>query len=184
MPLRGDDRLILLTLGTHEQPFERALELVAGLEGPDEFLIQHGSTLPRPDLLDAEWVDYLESDELLANMRRASVVISHAGVGSIITAVRNGKLPVVLPRLARYGEHVDDHQLQLAGRFAAKGLVLVCGPDDCIESCVREARNYGRGAHLPRNGGLREAVAELALLASERRAVRPARRWPRSIVSR
>jgi UDP-N-acetylglucosamine transferase subunit ALG13 len=176
--------LILVTLGTHEQPFERALELVATLEGGDEFLIQHGSTPPRPDLLNGEWVDYLEFDDLLAKMRRANVVISHAGVGSMITALRNGKLPVVLPRLARFGEHVDDHQLQLAERFAAQGLVLVCGPDDCIESRVHDAQNSRRGVDVPRNGGLREAVAELALVASERRARRHTGGWPRSIVSR
>jgi UDP-N-acetylglucosamine transferase subunit ALG13 len=176
--------LIFVTLGTHEQPFDRALELAATIDRGDELLIQHGSTRPRPDLVDAEWVDYLESDDLLANMCRADVVISHAGVGSIITAVRNRKTPIVLPRLARFGEHVDDHQLELAERFALQGLVLVCRPDDSIADLVCHARSRRAAIPVAHNGGLRRAVAELALLATQSRALGPARTRPPALLSR
>ena len=176
--------MIFVTLGTHEQPFDRALELAATIDGGGELLIQHGSTRPRPDLVDADWVDYLESDDLLANMRRADVVISHAGVGSIITAVRNRKTPIVLPRFARFGEHVDDHQLQLAQRFALQGLVLVCEPDDCIADLVGDARNSRPVMPVTHNGGLRKAVADLALLATESRAPYAASARSRSLLSR
>ena len=53
-------------------------------------------------------------DELVEHVRRARVVVSHAGVGSVLTALANGKRPVVVPRLHRFGEAVDDHQLPFA----------------------------------------------------------------------
>ena len=160
--LSRGNRLILVTLGTHGQPFTRAIELVANLD-TDELLIQHGSTPPRPDLVTADWVDYLASEALFASMRRADVVISHAGVGSMITAVRSGKKPVVLPRLGRFGEHVDDHQLQLAERFGQRGLVLVCTPESRVEVLVDHAKNSRPAAAPANTGGLRQSVAEAAL---------------------
>jgi len=155
-----------MTLGTHGQPFDRAIELVAPLDQEDDLLIQHGSTAPRPDLVTADWVDFLESQDLLTNIRRADVVISHAGVGSMITAVRNHRKPIVLPRLARFGEHVDDHQLQLANRFAERGLVFVCRPDDCMEELVYRARYTASIISPAQSAGLREAVAAVALVGA------------------
>jgi UDP-N-acetylglucosamine transferase subunit ALG13 len=159
--------MIFMTLGTHDQPFHRAIELLAPLDREDEIIIQHGSTPPRPDLVTAEWVDYLESGDLLDNIRRADIVISHAGVGSMLTAIRNSRKPIVLPRLGRFGEHVDDHQLQLANRFAQRGLVFVCGPSDSMEDLVYRAR-YAASLITPsQSAGLREAVARLALVGAE-----------------
>lgn len=156
--------MIFVTLGTHEQPFVRALDLMAELDGDDEVLIQHGATPARADLRNGKWVEYLESDALTARMNSAEVVISHAGVGSMITAIRAGVKPVVVPRLARFGEHVDDHQLQLAERFAERELVLVCRPGDSLREIVAAARE-SRPPVLSSAGqaGLGRAVAEAAL---------------------
>ena len=67
----------------------------------------------------------LPYDELAETMRAARVVVCHAGVGSILTALTNGKRPVTVPRLARLGEAVDDHQLPFARRLAEAGLVTL-----------------------------------------------------------
>jgi UDP-N-acetylglucosamine transferase subunit ALG13 len=158
--------MIFMTLGTHDQPFHRAIELVAPLDQEDELIIQHGSTPPRPDLVTAEWVPYLESRDLLDNIRRADIVISHAGVGSMVTAIRNARKPIVLPRLSRFGEHVDDHQMQLANRFAQRGLVFVCGPSESIEDLVYRARHAVSIISPVHNAGLPEAVAAVALVGA------------------
>jgi UDP-N-acetylglucosamine--N-acetylmuramyl-(pentapeptide) pyrophosphoryl-undecaprenol N-acetylglucosamine transferase len=155
--------LIFVTLGTHEQPFDRAIALLAEAGSADELYIQHGATPTRPDLIAATWVEYLEWSTLTATMRRAQVVVSHAGVGSMVTAIRAGKKPVVIPRLARWGEHVDDHQLQLALRLAKHDAVLVCGPEDSLGEVVALARE-GRPAVRPSGLlGLRQAVFDAAL---------------------
>jgi UDP-N-acetylglucosamine transferase subunit ALG13 len=116
--------LILLSLGTHQQPFTRALDLVEPLAvRGEELVIQHGSTAPRPGAPNTTWVEFMAFDDVVDTMRRADSVICHAGVGTIITALKTGHTPVVVPRQARYGEHVDDHQLDIATRFAERDLI-------------------------------------------------------------
>jgi UDP-N-acetylglucosamine transferase subunit ALG13 len=113
--------VIFVTLGTQAYPFDR---LLRGLEGvQEELIVQGGPSTLRPE--GATWFEYLEYPALLEHVRRARVVVSHAGVGTVMTVVAEGKRPVVVPRLHRYGEAVDDHQLPIARRLAAAGLVTL-----------------------------------------------------------
>jgi UDP-N-acetylglucosamine transferase subunit ALG13 len=156
--------VIFVTLGTHEAPFDRALDLVAELAGRDELLVQHGATQARPSLPHIEWLDYLAWEPLTARMRDAEVVITHAGVGSAVTAIRSGKKPVLVPRLARFGEHVDDHQLQLAERLAEFDLAVACGPGDRLDGAVAEARESVARPLTEHTSRLAQAVAQAALV--------------------
>ena len=155
--------MIFVTLGTHEQPFDRALDLVAALARRETVLVQHGATPPRPGLSGVEWSEYLDWAPLTALMRDADVVITHAGVGSAVTAIRAGKKPVLVPRLARYGEHVDDHQLQIAERLAEFGLAVVCAPEAQVDGLIAEARETTSRFPSSRRSMLARAVADAAL---------------------
>ncbi|NUT54618.1 MAG: hypothetical protein HOQ03_01365, partial [Thermoleophilia bacterium] len=62
--------------------------------------------------------------------------VTHAGVGSVLVALANGKRPVVVPRLKAFGEAVDDHQLQLGRRFAAAGLVTLVEDLGALEAAL------------------------------------------------
>jgi len=113
--------VIFVTLGTQAYPFDR---LLGGLDGLDEELVvQGGVSSHRP--AGAGWFDYLEYPQLVEYVRRARAVVSHAGVGSVMTAVAEGKRPLVVPRLHRFGEAVDDHQVPFARRLAEAGLVTL-----------------------------------------------------------
>jgi UDP-N-acetylglucosamine transferase subunit ALG13 len=150
--------LIFVALGTHEQPFERALDIVGPLADEHELVIQHGHTPPRAGLR-AEWIDFRAYDEIVELMRGSDAVVCHAGVGTIMTALSIGKHPVVLPRLAAHGEHVDDHQLQITTTFADRGVVVACLTPSEIADALERA-----GALPPpsatRVGDLFEAVRE------------------------
>jgi UDP-N-acetylglucosamine transferase subunit ALG13 len=116
--------LILLSLGTHQQPFPRALDLIEPLAlGGERLLVQHGSTAPRRDMPNTSWVEFMAFDDLVAAMRSAHSVVCHAGVGTIVTAIRAGHVPVVIPRQPERGEHVDGHQMDIASRYAERGLI-------------------------------------------------------------
>jgi UDP-N-acetylglucosamine transferase subunit ALG13 len=131
--------VIFVTVGTNEARFDRLLEALESLPAGSELVVQHGPSAVRP--AGARCVDYLEFDELVDEIRRARVVVTHAGVGSIMTALANGKRPVVVPRLARFGEAVDDHQVDF-GRWAARaGLVrLVEDPGELPTAVTEEVR--------------------------------------------
>jgi UDP-N-acetylglucosamine transferase subunit ALG13 len=115
--------MILFTIGTNEQPFDRLIRAARELDGDEHLLVQYGSS--REPHGRGEWVDFLSFDELAERARGARVVVCHAGVGSIMLARRCGHRPVVVPRRHHLGEAVDDHQLFLAKRLAQSGIVTL-----------------------------------------------------------
>jgi len=147
--------MILVTVGTNEAPFDRLLHVFEVSPPEEELLVQHGPSSIRPP--GATCVDYLPYDELAEAIRRARVVVTHAGVGSIMTALANGNRPVVVPRLRRFGEAVDDHQVELGHRLHEEGLVtLVERPEDI--GAALDATTSARPLEL---GPDRRLVAEL-----------------------
>ena len=146
-----------MTLGTDEHPFPRMLDLVAPLAATEEIVVQHGHTPPCPDSFGHEWLEWVGYDEVVRLMSAARVVIAHAGVGTIMTALQLGVTPVVVPRLHGHGEHVDDHQLQLARELGASGFVVPCLPDGDLEAAVEAAAERGQVAWTA-NGTLKRAV--------------------------
>jgi UDP-N-acetylglucosamine transferase subunit ALG13 len=118
--------MIFVTVGTNEAPFDRLLEAVAALPQSvpgEEVVVQRGSSDVRPPA--AQVVDFLSFDRLVSEVRRARVVVTHAGVGSVLVALTNGRRPIVMPRMRRHGEAVDDHQIAFAERFEKSGFVTV-----------------------------------------------------------
>jgi UDP-N-acetylglucosamine transferase subunit ALG13 len=115
--------VILVTVGSSRFPFDRLLRAVDALPGDEELVVQYGASDVRPHA--ARCVDFLPFDELATLVRQARVVVTHAGVGSILLALSNGKRPAVVPRLRSFRETVDDHQVECARRFARDGLVTL-----------------------------------------------------------
>jgi UDP-N-acetylglucosamine transferase subunit ALG13 len=148
--------MIVVTVGTNEARFDRLLRVFESSPADEELVVQHGPSLIRPP--GATCVDYLPYPELAGTIRRARAVVTHAGVGSIMTALANGKRPVVVPRLRRFGEAVDDHQLQLGLRLHEAGLVtLVERPED-VRAAIAETDHH---ADVVEPGPDRRLVAEL-----------------------
>ena len=128
--------MIFVTVGTNEARFDRLLQAVAELRIDEEVVVQHGHTAPVPRA-NCELVDFLPFEAMGETMRRARVVVMHAGVGSVMVALANGKRPVVVPRRKSLGEAVDDHQLQLGRRFAQAGLVTLVETEEALAGALR-----------------------------------------------
>lgn len=118
--------MIFITLGSQKFQFNRLLkavdELVAAGKIKDEVFAQIGYSDYKPT--NYKYEQFLDREKFSQIMDKAEIVITHGGTGAIIGAVKKGKKVIAVPRLARYGEHVDDHQLQLVGQF--KELNLIC----------------------------------------------------------
>lgn len=116
--------MIFVTVGTNEAAFDRLLAALDELGDTGRpMLVQTAGAAVEPR--HAQCVDFLPYDEIVASMRAAETVVTHAGVGSVLTALSVGKRPVVVPRLRRFGEAVDDHQVEFARQLASTGLVRV-----------------------------------------------------------
>lgn len=106
--------MILVTVGTHPQGFERLVraadELAASLD--ERVVIQYGASGYIPQR--AEGFRFTAGQEMERLTAEARLVVTHAAAGAIILALQQGKPLVLVPRLKRYREHLDDHQTQLA----------------------------------------------------------------------
>jgi len=151
--------MIVVTIGTNEQPFDRLVRAVSELETSEPLFVQYGSSTITSG--PGDWRDYLGFDELASRMRDARVVICHAGVGSIMLARQCKRRPIVMPRRVDRLEAVDDHQLLLAQRLHASGLVtLVEDEGDLAEAIATvngDATAFGEGA-LPGAAALAASV--------------------------
>lgn len=132
--------MIFITLGSQKFQFNRLLiavdELIEKSSITDEVFAQTGYSDYEPKHY--RYKQFLDRDEFALWEEKADIVITHGGTGAIIGAVKKGKKVIAVPRLAKYGEHVDDHQLQLIGQFKEQN--LICGLRDCseLENALRE----------------------------------------------
>ena len=121
--------MIFVTVGTYEAPFDRLLAAIDEIEVGEPLVVQCGHSHVRPRR--AEVVDFMPFEVVEANARRCRTMVAHAGVGSVLVALRAGKRPILIPRMHVYGEAVDDHQLTFGRKLAAIGLaVLIEDPVD------------------------------------------------------
>ena len=164
-----------MTVGTHHDGFPRLLDAVAALPACD-LVVQYGHGSPPQHAAIAK--SFMGFDEMLAHFDAADAVITHAGVGSILLAIRHGHVPVIMPRLRRYGEHVDDHQVDLARRLECEGRVLVAWEGSDLPRLL--ARTPPRtGVSGAPHTGLHD-VLRLELLSAVRRGQHRVR-WDRAL---
>jgi UDP-N-acetylglucosamine transferase subunit ALG13 len=135
---------VLVTVGTNEAPFDRLLRGAATIED-EPLVVQYGSSTIRPAR--AKCLDYVPFDAFDELVRSARVVVTHAGIGSVAAALAHGRRPVVVPRLHRFGEAVDDHQVFFARQLEAAGLATVVEDVDRLPDVV--ARGNHSAAPLP-----------------------------------
>lgn len=126
----ADDRPLhlVVTLGTDHHPFARLVDWVDGwaADHPEVLcIVQHG-TAPAPR--HAEGHAMLDPADIPGLMGRARIVVGHAGPGTLLDARTSGRLPVLVPRLARLGEVVDDHQVAFGRWMDTRGMAL------CVDS--------------------------------------------------
>lgn len=151
--------VIYVTVGTHQQPFQRLLDALADLPA-QELVVQFGHGSAPPGVAPA--TAFMSFSETLHYMWEADAVVTHAGVGSILCARRYGHVPVVVPRLRRYGEHVDDHQAELTRALAVEGLVVPVWDTDHLAKALDPVPPRSARLAVP-SGGLQRAVREALL---------------------
>ena len=108
--------MIFVTVGTHEQPFDRLVRHIDELKGQgvitEDVFIQTGYTDYEPQ--HCQWSKLLPYSNMEKYVREARIVITHGGPSSFIMPLQIGKTPIVVPRQEKFGEHVNDHQLNFA----------------------------------------------------------------------
>ena len=108
--------MIFVTVGTHEQPFNRLIKEVDRLVETgvikDDVFIQTGYSTYEPKF--CKWSSLISFDKMNELMETSDIIITHGGPATFMSAIANGKKPIVVPRQEKYDEHVNDHQVDFA----------------------------------------------------------------------
>ena len=119
--------MILITLGTQDKKFYRLLNAVQKQIDnkiiKDEVIVQAGCSCDFKSK-DMKIFDLIPMDEFDKLIEECDILITHGGVGSIITGLKNDKKVIAAARLKEYGEHTNDHQLQIIENFSKSGYIL------------------------------------------------------------
>lgn len=116
--------MIFVTLGTQDKQFKRLLDAVENINIDEKIVMQTGSTTFHTNRKNIETYDFISLEKFNEYMKEARVVITHAGVGTIITGLKMNKKMIVAARLHKYDEHVNDHQLQILETFARDKYII------------------------------------------------------------
>lgn len=114
--------MIFVTVGTHEQQFNRLVQKMDELKRDgvvqEEILIQTGYSTYKPKY--CEWKQWISYPKMIENVDKAHIIITHGGPSSFIMPLQVGKTPIVVPRQAKFKEHVNDHQLKFCNTVAER----------------------------------------------------------------
>lgn len=134
--------MIFVVLGTQKFQCNRLLKKIDELVGngiiEEEVFAQKGYSDYKPEHYNT--IDFLQKEEFESKIEECSLLITHSGVGTILAGINHRKPVIVFPRLKKYKEHVDDHQLEIAEAFQKKKLVLMCGEEDDMAKLIEMSR--------------------------------------------
>ena len=154
--------MVFVTVGNATQGFRRLLDAVDDLAGKDFFeeervVIQSGHNADF-QARHCDVTPFVSMDDFNQMMENASLIICHGGCTQL-QAIRLGKIPVVMPRREKYGEHVNDHQMQLVDALAAERKIVPAYEPDDLAQAIIEAR------HLNKTPLIAQASPMLSLVA-------------------
>ena len=132
--------MIFVTVGTHEQPFNRLIkkvdDLVADGSIKDEVIMQTGFSTYKPE--HCKWQKMMSYDEMQQNLKDARIVITHGGPSSFIEALQFEKIPIVVPRQEKFHEHVNNHQVEFTKLIVKRmnNIIPVYDIDDLVKDII------------------------------------------------
>ena len=136
--------MIFVTVGTHEQPFNRLIkqidQLVETGKIKDDVIVQIGYSTYFPKFCSfKKFFSYYEMEDLF---NRANIIITHGGPSSFIYPLSIGKKPIVVPRRQKYKEHVNDHQFFFCNELVKRGFPIILIDDERkISDCIDDYQN-------------------------------------------
>ena len=136
--------MILVTLGTQDKKFNRLLDNIQKEIDKgnikDKVVVQAGFT--KYESKDMEIFDLIDREKFNALMNSCDLLITHGGVGSIIAGLKANKKVIACPRLSKYQEHINDHQVQIVDRFSESGYLLSYKDGDNLQDILTKSKKF------------------------------------------
>ena len=154
--------MIFVMLGTQNNSFQRLLEEVDKLISKniikEEVVVQAGYTQYQPKCEKMKIIDFVPREELDTYEQNANFIITHGGVGSIITSLEKGKKVIAVPRLHQYGEHVNNHQTEIVEKFNEGGNIIGLQSVEELEEAIKKVQNFEPKPYIENNKKMLELI--------------------------
>ncbi len=154
--------MILVMLGTQNNGFHRLLEEVQkNIDNgniTEDVVVQKGYT--KFESKDMTIYDQLPQEDILKLIDDSSFVITHGGVGSIITAITKGKKVIAVPRLKAYKEHVNDHQLDIIKSFGDMGYIIGLNGVEELPQALKQIDNFEPKKYVQNTGKILKIIED------------------------
>lgn len=133
------DIMIFVTVGTHEQPFDRLIQYIDEMAEKrifsDEFILQTGFCRYIPKF--CVFRKFFSYEDMIRLTESARIVITHGGPASVMMSLEREKIPIVVPRQKKFGEHVNDHQIFFVREFSKnENSIIAVENMDCLEQTL------------------------------------------------
>lgn len=160
--MQGGDILIFVTLGSQKFQFNRLLievdRLVEEKKITEEVFAQIGYSDYKPK--NYKYKNFLDRDEFINSMEKCDKVITHGGTGAIIGAVKQGKKVIAVSRLEKYGEHVDNHQLQIINQFKEMNFIEGINEIVELERCLSKINEVKFSTYISNTNNILKSLEE------------------------
>lgn len=152
--------MILVLLGTQNNSFHRLLEEIQkNIDNgniKEEVIVQKGYT--KFESKDMTMYKKLPIEKVENLIDKADIVITHGGVGSIITAIEKNKKVIAVPRLKKYNEHVNDHQLDIIKTFNESGYIIGIDSVEKLEEALKKVKKFQPKQYIKNTGKILEII--------------------------
>ena len=157
------DILILVTLGTQDKKFDRLLDAIEKQielgNINEEVVVQAGYSKDYKSNK-MKIFDLIPVDEFDDYINKCDLLITHGGVGSIISGLKNNKVVIAAARLKKYGEHTNDHQLQIIEKFSRDGYILSLDDFDKLDVILKKAKKFKPKKYASNSENMVELVSK------------------------
>ena len=136
--------MILVSLGTQDKEFSRLLLMIQKLVDEnlikEKVIVQAGYTKFKTDTM--EVFDYVSMDKFSELLDECDLLITHGGVGTIMSALKLKKPVIACARLAKFHEHHNDHQCEIIEAFEKQGYLIKCDEEHSLKECLQQAKEF------------------------------------------
>lgn len=152
--------MILVLLGTQNNSFHRLLEEVDKniKDGTikEEVIVQSGYTKFQSHRM--RIIDLMSKEQLAEFQEEATLIITHGGVGSIVSSIEKGKKVIAVPRMHEYGEHVNNHQKEIVEDFNNKGYIIGIKKVEDLKDAIIRSKKFEPKKYQPNNKKMLEII--------------------------
>ncbi len=156
--------MILVLLGTQNNSFERLSKEIIKLVEEDiikeKVVIQSGYTKIENKNKNIEVIDFVSNEKIQTLIKEAEYVITHGGVGSIISSLKEDKKVIAIARLRKYNEHVNNHQVEIVELFNKKGYIMGITEIDDLKEKYIKLKNFKPKKYISDNTKIISIIEE------------------------